>query len=115
MEVQFSMVEAVINGGLAVNGASTGNISACTGKKDFDIIPHPNKEGWRLRHVCIEGPAADVYFRGRLENNNVIKIPEYWKGLVDLETIDISLTPIGSYRELFVEKIEWGTNIIVKR
>ena len=104
---------AVINGGLAVNGAITGNISACTGKKDFDI-PHPNKEGWRLRHVCIEGPTADVYFRGRLENTNVIKIPEYWKGLVDLETIDISLTPIGSYQELFVEKIEWGTNIIVK-
>lgn len=90
-----------------------GDISGCSGKKDFDI-PHPTKKGWRLRHICIEGPTADVYFRGKLNNTNVIKLPEYWKKLVDLETIDISLTPIGSYQELFVEKIEWGTNIIVK-
>ena len=82
-------------------------------KKGFDI-PHPTKENYRLRYICLEGPAAEVYLRGKLENNTVIDIPEYWKDLVDIETIGVTLTPIGSYQELFVEKIEWGTKIIVK-
>lgn len=107
-----------INGPLNVAGpvrapAFFGDISACSGKKDFDI-PHPTKKGWRLRHVCIEGPTADVYIRGKLEDSNIINLPEYWKGLVDPETITINITPIGSYQELFVEKIEWGSGVIVK-
>lgn len=90
-----------------------GDISACSGKKDFDI-PHPTKDGWRLRHVCIEGPMADVYVRGKLKDSNIINLPEYWKGLVDPESITINITPIGSYQELFVDKIEWGSRVIVK-
>ena len=90
-----------------------GDISACSGKKDFDI-PHPTKNGWRLRHVCIEGPTADVYIRGKLKDSNVINLPEYWKGLVDPETITINITPIGSYQELFVEKIECGSRVVIK-
>lgn len=90
-----------------------GDISACSGKKDFDI-PHPTKDGWRLRHVCIEGPTADVYVRGKLKNSNVINLPKYWKGLVDPETITINITPIGSYQELFVEEIKYESSIIVK-
>lgn len=88
------------------------NISACTGKKDFDIS-HPTKDGWRLRHVCIEGPTADVYIRGTLNNSNVIQLPDYWSGLVDTETITVSLTPMGTYQELFVEKIE-NNKVIIK-
>lgn len=103
-----------INTPLYTGGAMVGvNISACTGKKDFDI-PHPKKDGWRLRHVCIEGPTADVYVRGKLKGTNVIKLPDYWEGLVDLESIDVSLTPMGHYQELFVESINWGKNIVVK-
>ena len=50
-----------INTPLYTGGKMVGvDISACSGKKNFDI-PHPTKEGWRLRHVCIEGPTADVY------------------------------------------------------
>lgn len=81
--------------------------------KAFDI-QHPSKDGYRLRYICLEGPEAEVYIRGKLIESNVIKLPEYWKDLVDIETVGVSLTPIGSYQELFVEKIEWGTNIIVK-
>ena len=33
---------------------------------------------------------------------------------VDIETIGVTLTPIGHYQELFVDKIEWGTRIVVK-
>lgn len=107
-----------INGPLNVVGPVTapaffGDISACRGKKDFDI-PHPTKKGWRLRHVCIEGPTADVYIRGKLEDSTVINLPKYWRGLIDPETITINITPIGSYQELFVEKIEWGSRVIIK-
>lgn len=82
-------------------------------KKPFDI-PHPTKQGWRLRYVCLEGPAADVYIRGELRNSNIIELPEYWKELVDEDTISVNLTPIGFYQELYVEGIEWGSNIVVK-
>ena len=82
-------------------------------KKEFDI-PHPTKNGWRLRHVCIEGPTADVYVRGKLKGSNVIELPEYWKNLVDPETITVNLTPIAAHQELFVDKIEWGTRILIK-
>jgi hypothetical protein len=117
--------ETVDNGVKTINGALYvasqlyvpqiigADISQCSGKKDFDI-PHPLREGWRLRHVCIEGPTADVYVRGKLKDSNVIDLPEYWRGLVDPETITINITPIGYYQELFVEKIEWGTKVIIK-
>lgn len=82
-------------------------------KKSFDI-PHPTKENHRLRYICLEGPSADVYVRGELRNSNVIELPDYWKGLVDEDTITVNLTPIGFYQELYVDGIEWGTNIVVK-
>jgi len=81
------------------------NISACSGKKDFDIS-HPTKSGWRLRHVCIEGPTADVFIKGVLNSSNVIELPDYWVGLVDHNTIVVNLTPMSVYQELFVDKIE---------
>ena len=43
----------------------------------------------------------------------MIELPEYWKGLVDAETITVNLTPHGSYQELFVKSIEWGARINV--
>ncbi len=82
-------------------------------KKAFDI-QHPSKTGYRLRHICVEGPTADVYFRGKLQNSDTIMIPDYWDKLVDIESISVSLTPIETYQELFVEKIEWGRKIIIK-
>lgn len=81
--------------------------------KGFDIN-HPNKPNHRLRHICLEGPEAGVYIRGRLTNSNVINLPDYWYGLIDPETITISLTQIGFSQDLIVEKIEWGKNIIIK-
>lgn len=82
-------------------------------KKPFDIL-HPTKDGYRLRYVCLEGPSAEVYIRGTLKNSNTIDLPDYWRGLVDPETIGVTLTPIQTYQELFVEKIEWGTKIKIK-
>jgi len=108
----------VINGALVVNGATYINgflafRSSIVGTtKKFDI-PHPTKPNHRLAHACIEGPEAGVYYRGKLKNSNVIEFPEYWRGLVDAETITVNLTPHGCYQELFVKTIEWGDRIIV--
>ena len=109
-----STANKVITGNLQVTGVISGpSATIWNSKKNFDI-PHPTKSGWRLRHVCIEGPTADVYVRGTLDNKNVIELPEYWVKLVDAETITVNLTPIGAHQELFVDKIEWGTKIYIK-
>lgn len=81
--------------------------------KGFDI-KHPNKEGQRLRHICLEGPEAGVYIRGRLTESNVIDLPDYWRGLIDPESITVSLTQIGSSQDLIVERIEWGKKVYVR-
>ena len=73
-------------------------------KKNFDI-PHPTKDGWRLRHTCLEGPSNDVYFRGRLSNKNIINLPEYWEKLVDPASITVSITPIGAHQDIIVKRI----------
>ena len=110
------------NGAMIANGIVTlpgipdaaAAIAANTAKKSFDI-PHPNKEGWRLRHVCVEGPEdGPIYVRGKLDGKSIIELPDYWKGLIDEDSITVNLTPIGSFQELFVEDIQWGKNVIVK-
>ena len=111
--------KVIINGRLILAGiGNVANYSLRTreiaqSKKSFDI-PHPSKDDYRLRYVCLEGPAAEVYIRGKLENDNVISLPEYWGNLIDKETIGVTLTPIGNYQELFVEKIESESKIIVQ-
>ena len=84
-----------------------------TSRKPFDI-PHPTKEGYRLRHVCLEGPESGVYYRGRLTGDTTIELPEYWRGLIDPETITVTLTQIRTSQDLIVDSIEWGTRIKIK-
>ena len=85
---------------------ASGNFFAVS--KSF-LINHPNKPGKKLRHVSLEGPSADVYYRGKSKSNTFV-LPDYWKNLVDENNIDIILIPIGSKQSLYVEKIE---NLIV--
>lgn len=101
---------------LQINGTASGNFQGrinIQSWKGFDI-QHPNKKNYRLRHICLEGPEAGVYHRGRLKNSNIIEIPDYWSGLIDPETITVSLTQIGYSQDLIIEKIEWGKKIIIK-
>ena len=99
--------------GNIVAGEVTAGGKTLSSRKDFDI-PHPTKDGWRLRHVCLEGPEAGVYYRGRLTNDTMINLPEYWDGLVDPATITVSLTQIGSSQDLIVDAIQWGKRIKVR-
>ena len=82
-------------------------------KKPFDIL-HPTKKDHRLRYVCLEGPAAEVYVRGYLDGTNKIELPDYWKGLVDMDTIGVQLTPIRMHQELYVDRIEDENTIYIK-
>ena len=102
----------VISGGVTASEVTAGGITL-TSRKPFDI-PLPTKKGHRLRHVCLEGPESGVYYRGRLTGQTIIELPEYWRGLVDPETITVTLTQIGSSQDLIIERIEWGTKIIIK-
>ena len=105
-------------GDITTSGTITGGVvqsgsDVLSNKKDFDI-PHPTKSGYRLRHVCLEGPEAGVYIRGRLTEQNTIEVPDYWDGLVDPETITVQLTQIGCSQDLIVDRIEWGKKIVIK-
>ena len=77
--------------------------------KGFDI-KHPNKEGHRLRHICLEGPEAGVYYRGRLKNEKMIRLPSYWKGLVNIDTLTVQLQPVGAHQNIIVKR--WDDEFI---
>ena len=70
------------------------------GWKGFDI-KHPTKENHRLRYVCLEGPEGGGDHRGILKDSEFIELPDYWKDLVDIKTITVHLTPIGTYQYLY--------------
>ena len=95
-------------------GNLIGNVTGrASGNKSFDI-PHATQPGKRIRHVCAEGPEAGIYVRGRLTGKNTINLPDYWEGLVDPDSITVTLTQIGSSQDLIVESIDWGKVVKIK-
>ena len=119
----------VVTGDQTINSGNlhTSNLLGCTGQgcswsgssintqgwKGFDI-KHPRKEGYRLRYVCLEGPEGGVYHRGRLKESNVINLPEYWKDLVDTDSITVQLQPIGRQQNLVIQEINEDFIVIVE-
>ena len=90
--------------GAHTSGSISGGVSGkSAGAKAFDI-DHPSKKGYRLRHICVEGPESAVFFRGRVKNDKVILLPEYWKDLVDINTITVQLQPIGAHQDIIVKR-----------
>ncbi len=57
---------------------------------------------------------AGIYVRGRLTGKNTINLPDYWEGLVDPDSITVTLTQIGSSQDLIVESIDWGKVVKIK-
>ena len=111
----------VVEGDMTVNNGNlhTTNLLGCTGQgvalsgstintqgwKGFDI-KHPSREKYRLRHICVEGPEAAVYTRGRVCNGkNVIDLPSYWRSLIDYESITVQLTALGAHQNVIVKRI----------
>ena len=96
--------ELDVSGDITASEVTAGGVTL-TSRKSFDI-PHPTKEGYRLRHTCPEGPSNDVYFRGTVRNKKEILLPNYWKKLVDWTTITVNLTPIGAHQDVIVKRID---------
>lgn len=109
----LSVASAFVGNVTGTFGMNLETSTAINSKKGFDI-PHPTKKEHRLRYICVEGPSAEVYLRGKLKDKTFIDLPEYWRNLVDAETIGVTLTPVGHYQELYVDKIEWGSRIQIK-
>ena len=107
-----------IEGDLYVSGSTdSGNkgrlasrfAAADASPKPFDI-KHPSKEGYRLRYACIEGPEVGVYCRGRVRGEKIIKLPDYWKDLVDIESISVQLQPIGAHQDIIIKR--WDSEFV---
>ncbi len=88
-----------VTGTANVNGAFT----AVT--KSFKI-KHQREEGKSLIYGVLEGPEHAVYARGKLTNSNTIILPEEWEWLVDMDSVTVQLTPIGSHQKLYVKSID---------
>ena len=101
-----TVTATTFNGNL--NGVASGNKTLAS----FDI-PHVKKKGTRIRHIVAEGPEPGIYIRGKLEGTNIIELPEYWDGLVDPDTITVTLTQIGTSQDLIVQEIS-GSVVILK-
>ena len=88
-------------GDLSVGGFASWSGSIVATSKLFDIS-HPNKEGHRLAHACLEGPELAIYHRGRLKSGTEITLPDYWKNLVYEDSITVQITPIGKQEDIYV-------------
>ena len=98
--------DIVVSGDATINGTTYADVQGTInvqGWKGFDIV-HPSKKGHRLRHICLEGPEGGVYIRGKVKNDKIILLPDYWKDLVDINSITVQLQPIGAHQDIIVKR-----------
>ena len=55
-----------------------------------------------------------VTYHGTMRDTTVINLPEEWTNKVDLETLSVTLTPIGTFQDLYVDSVQWGRKVVVK-
>jgi len=87
-----------------VTGAANISGALTAASKSFDI-PHPTKEGFRLRYGVLEGPEHGVYLRG-ISITGEVELPDYWTALVYDNSITVQLTPIGDDTIYYLRKVE---------
>ena len=114
-DVNTDSINAYVNfnytGNTTTSGNTTINGSLSATTKSFDIV-HPTREGYRITYGCLEGPEHAVYHRGKTKSD-IIELPEYWLGLVDVDTTTVQLTPKGEYTPHWVESVD-GNQIRIK-
>lgn len=88
--------------GLTYNLQVNGSFAATS--KSF-LIDHPTKVGMKLAYGSLEGPENGVYVRGKLLNDDVIQLPEYWTNLIDESSITVTLTPVGKFQNLYIKSV----------
>ena len=98
-DIDGGTIDGVTIGGASAGAGTFTTLAATT--KSF-LVDHPTKPDMKLRYACLEGPENGVYVRGCLTGSNVIKLPDYWLGLVHEDSITVSLTPVGRQQDLYV-------------
>jgi hypothetical protein len=87
----FSIGPAYVTGDLSV----VGNFSSAN---KWFIQPHPYDAAKEIRYVSLEGPHAEVYFRGTAQISQGITripIPQDFRFVADPETYSTLVTPVG--------------------
>lgn len=76
------------------------------GTKNFKIDHPLDPKNKDLIYSCLEGPEIGVYIRGRITNKTEIEFPDYWKKLVDKNSISVQLQPIGSHQNIIIKRFD---------
>jgi hypothetical protein len=76
------------------------------GVKNFRIDHPLDPKNKDLIYSCLEGPEIGVYIRGRITNKTEIEFPDYWKKLVDKNSISVQLQPIGSHQNIIIKRCD---------
>jgi hypothetical protein len=74
------------------------------GTKNFKIDHPLDPKNKDLIYSCLEGPEIGVYVRGRIVNETEIELPNYWKNLVNRNSISVQLQPIGAHQNIIVKR-----------
>ena len=74
------------------------------GDKGF-VHEHPNDPTKELVYICLEGGEAGTYIRGSAELCNGearVELPEHFALVTNAEGVTATLTPVGSYLQLYI-------------
>ena len=75
-------------------------------------IQHPTKVDKALIHSSLEGPENAVYYKTSIDVNTkksgkiFIKLPDFWNGLVNKNTLHIQISPIGGFSQYYIDSIQ---------
>ena len=87
-------------------------IGDIVGSSKSFLIDHPTQSDKKLMHSCLEGPEHGVYFRGKSQDSG-IQAPEYWSGLVHIDSMTVDVTPIGPNQSIYIDRIEDNGDVYV--
>lgn len=109
---QISQTGIYVGDNNAFRGFSVGSVAA--GQTKNFVIEHPLDDDLWLVHACLEGPTADVYYRGQgsLKPDNgkmsdgtvrvaraVVELPPYFEALTREEGRTVQITPVVGFCE----------------
>jgi len=110
--LQIGTITTIDNGyRLYVSGSAYvhGNFSV-SGSKNFDI-KHPTKDGYRLRHRCLEGPEAYLFYQYQETCTlglNTFNLPEYFEAMN--KDVLVYVSPYKHFWSAWGETSTDGTN-----